>query len=56
MSKVWFITGCSKGFGRVLSEELLARTDSLVVATARDASVLNSLKEEYKDRVLTLNV
>jgi NAD(P)-dependent dehydrogenase (short-subunit alcohol dehydrogenase family) len=41
MSKVWFITGCSKGFGRVLSEELLKQTDSLVVATARDLSTLD---------------
>ncbi len=56
MSKVWFITGCSKGFGRVLSEELLAKTDSLVVATARDASTLNILKEKYEDRVLTLTL
>lgn len=56
MSKVWFITGCSKGFGRVLSEELLTKTDSLVVATARDASTLDELKEKYDDRVLTLTL
>lgn len=56
MSKVWFITGCSKGFGRVLSEELLTRTDSFVVATARDVAVLDTLKKEYKDRVLTLTL
>ncbi len=56
MSKVWFITGCSKGFGRVLSEELLAKTDSLVVATARDASVLDTLKKKYGERVLTLKL
>jgi len=56
MSKVWFITGCSKSFGRVLSEELLAKTDSLVIATARDASTLDELKEKYDDRVLTLTL
>lgn len=36
MPKVWFITGCSRGFGRALTEQLLALTDSQVVATARD--------------------
>lgn len=56
MSKVWFITGCSKGLGRVLSEELLAKTDSVVVATARDVSTLNILKKEYGDRVLPLTL
>lgn len=54
MSKVWFITGCSKGFGRMLSQELLAKTDSVVVATARDVSVLAPLQKEFGDRVLTL--
>ncbi len=56
MSKVWFITGCSKGFGRVLSEELLKQTDSLVVATARDLSTLDDLRKEFGDRILTLTL
>jgi NADP-dependent 3-hydroxy acid dehydrogenase YdfG len=54
MAKVWFITGCSKGFGRVLSEELLTKTDALVVATARDASALDPLKNKFEDRVRNL--
>lgn len=35
-SPVWFITGCSTGFGRALAESVLAR-GGRVVATARDA-------------------
>ena len=36
MSKVWFITGTSKGFGRIWAEAALERGDR-VAATARDA-------------------
>ncbi|SFU39851.1 oxidoreductase [Pseudoduganella namucuonensis] len=35
MSKVWFITGASRGFGVLMAKDALARGDS-VVATARD--------------------
>jgi NAD(P)-dependent dehydrogenase (short-subunit alcohol dehydrogenase family) len=52
-SKVWFITGTSKGFGRVWAEAALERGDK-VVATARDASTLAPLGERYGDSVLTL--
>ncbi|RVA86858.1 short-chain dehydrogenase/reductase, partial [Mesorhizobium sp. M7A.F.Ca.CA.004.02.1.1] len=48
-SKVWFITGSSKGFGRVWAEAALARGDS-VAATARDAGTLADLVEKYGDR------
>jgi NAD(P)-dependent dehydrogenase (short-subunit alcohol dehydrogenase family) len=51
-SKVWFITGCSKGFGRIWAEAALARGDK-VAATARDASTLEPLVERYGDDVLT---
>jgi NAD(P)-dependent dehydrogenase (short-subunit alcohol dehydrogenase family) len=40
MSKVWFITGTSKGFGRIFTEAALNRGDK-VVATARDTSTLD---------------
>jgi NAD(P)-dependent dehydrogenase (short-subunit alcohol dehydrogenase family) len=40
--KTWFITGCSSGFGRILSEVLLARGDR-VVATARKLESLAPL-------------
>jgi NAD(P)-dependent dehydrogenase (short-subunit alcohol dehydrogenase family) len=52
-SKVWFITGTSKGFGRVWAEAALARGDR-VAATARDVSSLQSLVERYGDRVAAL--
>jgi NAD(P)-dependent dehydrogenase (short-subunit alcohol dehydrogenase family) len=52
-SKVWFITGCSKGFGRVWAEAALARGDK-VAATARDASTLEALVAEHGEDVLTM--
>ena len=52
-SKVWFITGCSKGFGRIWAEAALERGDR-VAATARDASSLAPLTEKYGDNVLAL--
>ena len=42
MSRVWFITGCSTGFGRVLCEEL-ARKGEKVVATARKLEAIQDL-------------
>lgn len=53
MSKVWFITGTSKGFGRVWAEAALDRGDK-VAATARNLDSLQGLKEKYGDNVLTL--
>ena len=53
MSKVWFITGTSKGFGRVWAEAALERGDR-VVATARNADTLTPLVERYGDDVLAL--
>jgi NAD(P)-dependent dehydrogenase (short-subunit alcohol dehydrogenase family) len=52
-SKVWFITGCSKGFGRIWAEAALERGDK-VAATARDESTLAPLTEKYGDNVLAL--
>jgi NAD(P)-dependent dehydrogenase (short-subunit alcohol dehydrogenase family) len=46
MSKVWFITGSSKGFGRVWAEAALERGDK-VAATARDAGTVADLVEQY---------
>ena len=51
--KVWFITGTSRGFGRVWAEAALERGDR-VAATARDAGSLDDLAEEYGDAVLPL--
>jgi NAD(P)-dependent dehydrogenase (short-subunit alcohol dehydrogenase family) len=52
-SKVWFITGTSKGFGRVWAEAALARGDR-VAATARDVSSLAPLVERYGSQVAAL--
>jgi NAD(P)-dependent dehydrogenase (short-subunit alcohol dehydrogenase family) len=43
--KVWFITGTSKGFGRVWAEAALARGDR-VAATARNVETLQPLVAE----------
>lgn len=53
MQKTWFITGTSKGFGRVWAEAALQRGDQ-VAATARHPDSLRDLKETYGDKVLTL--
>ena len=53
MAKVWFITGTSKGFGRVWAEAALERGDR-VVATARDVNTLTALAGTHGDAVLTL--
>src|SRR6201994_203186 len=53
MSKVWFITGTSKGFGRIWAEAALRRGDR-VVATARNADTLAALAEEFGDLALPL--
>jgi NAD(P)-dependent dehydrogenase (short-subunit alcohol dehydrogenase family) len=52
-SKVWFITGTSKGFGRVWAEAALERGDR-VAATARDIATVRALEERYGDRALAL--
>jgi len=52
-SKVWFITGTSKGFGRVWAEAALARGDR-VAATARDVATLEPLTRRYGDLVAAI--
>lgn len=54
-SKIWFITGTSKGFGRIWAEAALARGDR-VVATARDIKALQPLVDTYGDLVLPLSL
>lgn len=48
--KTWFITGTSSGFGRIMTEQLLARGDR-VAATLRKTEVLRDLKQQYGDRL-----
>jgi NAD(P)-dependent dehydrogenase (short-subunit alcohol dehydrogenase family) len=52
-SKVWFITGTSRGFGRVWAQAALARGDR-VAATARDVKTLGPLVERYGDLIAPL--
>ncbi|OQP68630.1 SDR family NAD(P)-dependent oxidoreductase [Niastella populi] len=54
-SKVWFITGASRGFGRIWAAAALERGDK-VAATARNIASLAVLKEKYGDNVLTLEL
>lgn len=54
-NKVWFITGASRGFGRVWTKAALQRGDQ-VVATARKVTSLAALKEKYGNQVLTLEL
>jgi NADP-dependent 3-hydroxy acid dehydrogenase YdfG len=53
--KVWFITGTSRGFGRVWADAALNRGDK-VVATARSLQSIADLKEKYGANVLTLEL
>ncbi|MFC5451253.1 oxidoreductase [Paenibacillus aestuarii] len=50
MSKVWLITGSSRGFGRSLAEAVLAKGDQLV-ATARKPEQLADLADRYGSQV-----
>jgi len=52
-SKIWLITGTSRGLGRVWAEAALERGDR-VIATARETSHLDDLVARYHDAVLLL--
>ena len=53
MSKVWFVTGSSRGLGRALVEVAL-EAGHRVVATARNPERLQDLRDKYGDSVLLL--
>jgi NAD(P)-dependent dehydrogenase (short-subunit alcohol dehydrogenase family) len=55
MAPVWFITGASKGFGRIWAEAALERGDK-VAATARDTAALADLADRYGDDVLPIRL
>ncbi|SDG25466.1 oxidoreductase [Epilithonimonas hungarica] len=55
MSKVWFITGSSRGLGRSITEAVLAKGDS-VAATARNPKQLNDLAEKFPHQILALQL
>ncbi len=52
-SKVWFITGASRGMGRIWAEAALKRGDK-VTATARNVEAIADLKKRYGDAVFPL--
>ncbi|RSL55870.1 hypothetical protein CEP54_009116 [Fusarium duplospermum] len=41
---VWFVTGCSSGFGRIFAQQILSRGDH-VIATARRVETLDDLSK-----------
>jgi NAD(P)-dependent dehydrogenase (short-subunit alcohol dehydrogenase family) len=53
IQQVWFITGCSTGFGRALTEAVL-EMGAKVVATARKPQRLEDLAPQYGERILVL--
>jgi NAD(P)-dependent dehydrogenase (short-subunit alcohol dehydrogenase family) len=55
MSKVWFVTGSSRGLGRSFAEAALSRGDK-VVATARNTGHFDELAAAYGDAVLALEL
>ncbi|NUT95174.1 MAG: SDR family NAD(P)-dependent oxidoreductase [Saccharothrix sp.] len=55
MSKVWFVTGSSRGLGRCFVEAALSRGDK-VAATARSTASFDELVTTYGDAVLPLAV
>jgi NADP-dependent 3-hydroxy acid dehydrogenase YdfG len=52
---VWFITGCSTGFGQALAQQVVQRGWRLV-ATARDKARVAELATNAEDRVLVLDL
>ncbi|MEM5422100.1 oxidoreductase [Paraburkholderia ferrariae] len=54
-SPVWFVTGCSTGFGRELARAVLAR-GWRCVATARNKASLDDLAPEAGDRLLPVSL
>lgn len=55
ISRVWFITGSSTGFGRILAEMLLKRGERVAV-TARNPDQIQDLVAGYKDTGLALTL
>jgi NAD(P)-dependent dehydrogenase (short-subunit alcohol dehydrogenase family) len=55
MTRTWFITGCSSGFGAALAAAALAAGDN-VVATARRTEALSPLVDRAPDRVLAVSL
>lgn len=55
MSKTNFITGASKGFGKIWAEAFLKQGDN-VIATARNLANLDELTQQYGERVFPIQL
>lgn len=55
MEKVWFITGCSTGFGRAIASHVL-RIGYKAVITARNVSDIDDLVAGYESNALALSL
>lgn len=55
MSKVWFITGCSTGFGRELATMALAEGNKVVV-TARNLDDIQDIVKKYPETSLAVKL
>ena len=54
-NKVWFITGCSTGFGRELAKEILAGGYKAVI-TSRNTDDIKDILDEYPTEALALKL
>jgi len=54
-TRVWFITGCSTGFGRELARAVLAKGDRAIVS-ARNPDAVRDIAEGHGDRALVLEL
>jgi len=54
-NKVWFITGASRGFGRIWATAALERGDKVAV-TARNLASIADLQEKYAANILTIEL
>jgi NAD(P)-dependent dehydrogenase (short-subunit alcohol dehydrogenase family) len=55
MSKIWFITGCSTGFGRHLAQEVLQKGDKVAV-TARNTGDVQDLVTKYPGTAVAIQL
>ena len=55
MSKIWFITGSSRGLGRSLTEAVL-NTGDKVAATARNLNDLKDFVEKYPEQIKAIKL
>ena len=53
--KIWFITGCSTGFGRELAKEVLSNGYKAVI-TARKLADIKDITDEYPDHAYALKL